>query len=383
MITQRDHNGARKNMSTTSLIVIQSTPFCNVDCSYCYLPQRDNRAKLSIVDLRRIFEKLITFPTIAERVTVVWHAGEPLVLGVDYYEAAFSCIQDICRDQLTVEHSFQTNGMLIEDAWCDLFERWDVGLGVSIDGPKHIHDAARKTRSGRGTYDKAIAGIQCLRSRGIPFYVISVLTKAALLEPDALFSFYEEFGIRDIGFNIEEKEGAHLSSSLEGEFDDQIIIKFFARLSELMRDKSFPMVVRELEETLTSIRFLDKNGPVNNLAIPFGIITIDVRGNVYTFSPELAGHSAPGFETFSIGNIFQDTFANLQSSPALVAIASQIGRGIELCRADCKYFPVCGGGAPANKVFENGTFASMETMHCRLTKKRVTDFLLTTIEEKL
>ena len=55
--------------------------------------------------------------------------------------------------------------------------------------------------------------------------------------------------------------------------------------------------------------------------------------------------------------------------------AGEIGEGIEMCRAECKYFPVCGGGVPSNKVFENGTFASTETMYCRLTKKRVTDFL--------
>lgn len=370
-------------MSNTSLIVIQSTPFCNIDCSYCYLAQRDNKIQLGMPELRLIFEKLVNFPTISERVTVVWHAGEPLVLGVDYYEAAFSSIRDICPSNLRIEHSFQTNGMLINDAWCALFKRWDVGLGVSVDGPKHVHDAVRKTRTGLGTHDKVIEGIKCLRKRSVPFYVISVLTKAALLEPDRLFSFYEEFDIRDVGFNIEEKEGRHLTSSLDDEFDGQIIIKFFSRLSELMRERQYPISVRELEETLTSIRFLDKHGPLNNLVTPFGIITIDVVGNVYTFSPELAGHSSREFPTFSIGNIFKDSFAGLESSAVLASMTSQINKGIDRCRAECSYFAVCGGGAPSNKVFENGTFASTETMHCRLTKMRVTDFVLATVEQNV
>src|SRR5579859_4100460 len=130
--------GGRAGMAVTSLVVLQSTPFCNINCSYCYLPQRDDRQKLDIADVGRIFEKLVTFPTIGERVTVVWHAGEPLVLGPEYYEAAFTCISEKCPKNLTVQQSFQTNGMLIDDAWCDLFERWDVSLGVSIDGPKNI-----------------------------------------------------------------------------------------------------------------------------------------------------------------------------------------------------------------------------------------------------
>jgi uncharacterized protein len=254
---------------------------------------------------------------------------------------------------------------------------------VSIDGPKPIHDATRKTRSGQGTYDKAIAGIQCLKKRNIPFYVISVLTKMAFLDPDAMFAFYEEFDIRDVGFNFEEQEGIHKTSSLGDDFDDQIVVRFFARFSELMHARDFPIAVRELEEVLTSIRFLQQEGPTNSLTIPFGIITIDVRGDVYTFSPELVGYSSKDFPTFSIGNIYRDSFADLEKSKNLLQMAAQIDRGIELCRAECKYFPVCGGGAPSNKVFENGTFACKETMYCRLTKKRVTDFVLSTIEERV
>lgn len=272
--------------------------------------------------------------------------------------------------------------MLINDEWCDLFEQWGVNLGVSVDGPKHIHDAARKTRAGKGTYDKTIAGIKCLQRRNIPFYVISVLSKVALLEPDAMFEFYKEFDIRDVGFNIEEHEGIHKNSTLGSNFDDQNVIKFFARFSNLMNEHEFIIAIRELEEILTSIRALETRGPMNNLTTPFGIITIDVRGDVYTFSPELVGYSASEFPTFSIGNIFDKTFDELRDSIVLKKMESQITQGIELCRTECKYFRVCGGGAPSNKVFENGTFASTETMYCRLTKKRVTDFLLSAIETK-
>jgi uncharacterized protein len=368
-------------MSITNLIIVQPTPFCNVDCVYCYLPNRSDRTTLALDDLRRMFEPLLRFPTVSERVTVVWHAGEPLVLGVDYYEAAFAAIRELTPPGLKVDHAFQTNGMLINDRWCDLFERWDVGIGVSVDGPKHIHDAMRKTRSRRGTYDKAIAGVRCLQRRNIPFYVISVLTKAAFLDPDGMFAFYHAFDIRDVGFNFEEEEGIHRTSTLSGGFDDHAVVRFFARFSELMREKQFPIAIRELEEVLASIRFLRPEGPTNNLTIPFGIITIGVDGEVYTFSPELAGYSSADFPTFSIGNIFRQSFSELQGSPVLARMQAQIGQGIDMCRSECKYFPVCGGGVPSNKVFENGSFASTETMYCRLTKKRVTDFVLTTLED--
>jgi uncharacterized protein len=370
-------------MPTTTLIVIQPTPFCNVDCSYCYLPNRNDRTKLSHVDLRSVFERLVTFPTISGKVTVVWHAGEPLVLSVDYYEEAFSAIRELSPSHLTFEHSFQTNGMLIDDRWCDLFERWSVSVGVSIDGPKHIHDASRKTRSGRGTYDRAVAGIRRLRARNLAFYIITVLTRAAFLDPDGMFGFYEEFDIHDVGFNFEEQEGVHKSSSLVGDFDERQVVRFFARFAELMRERDFPIAVRELEEVATSIRFLRAEGPINSLVTPFGIITIGVNGDVFTFSPELAGYSSAEFATFAIGNIFRDNFADLANSPTLAKMTAQINEGTALCRSECRYFAVCGGGTPSNKLFENDTFACSETVYCRLTKKRVTDFVLATIEDKM
>ena len=103
-------------------------------------------------------------------------------------------------------------------------------------------------------------------------------------------------------------------------------------------------------------------------------------GDIYTFSPEIAGYSSKDFDTFAIGNIFTNSFEEIEHSSVLKAMTSQIADGVELCRASCKYFSVCGGGAPSNKVFENGTFASASTIHCELTKKRVTDYLLETIE---
>jgi uncharacterized protein len=364
----------------TNLIILQPTPFCNINCSYCYLPERANRTTLTLDQIQVMFEKLVGFPTIEKRVTVVWHAGEPLVLGTDYYESAFTRIRACCPDNLKIDHAFQTNGMLINDKWCDLIKTWNIGVGVSIDGPRHINDAARKTRTGKGTFDKTVAGIRCLQKRDIPFYVISVLGKNALAEPDAIFSLYRDLDIRDVGFNIEEQEGIHTDSSLKHELGNDSLNKFLTRFSELMNKHDFPIVVRELEEALASIRYFDKKGPINNLVIPFGIITIDVRGEVYTFSPEIAGYSSKDFETFSIGNIFTNSFDELKNSNVLKSMSAQINEGIELCRAQCGYFPVCGGGAPSNKVFENGTFASTTTMHCELTKKRVTDFLLSKIE---
>ena len=366
--------------------MIQPTPFCNIDCTYCYLPERSNRAKLSEQDVVAIFERLLTFVKIgpSNALPIVWHAGEPLALGARYYETIFAALETIRPSWLKFDHAFQTNGILINDDWCDLFKKWDVGVGVSIDGPKHIHDLARRTRAGAGTHEKVMQGVRRLQSNGVTFYVIAVLTRAALLEPDAIFDFFRECEIYDVGFNIEEIEGINKTSSLDASRDEGLLVNFYGRFAHLITRHKYPLAVRELDQAMEAIQFSsDEASPINDQTEPLSILTIDVKGNLYTFSPELAGYSAPGFSNLSIGNLLHSTTEDIVNSPVLARLAEEIGRGVEMCRSSCEYFRFCGGGAPSNKIFENGTFASTETAYCRFTKKIPVDFVLRSVESKI
>src|SRR5207248_2905774 len=102
----------------------------------------------------------------------------------------------------------QTNATLITEDWCDFFSRHTLRVGVSLDGPKEIHDKYRRDRRGRGTFEKTLRGIQMLQKNGIPIYVIAVLHKESLQSPDQLFHFFEELRVSEVCFNIEEIESA-------------------------------------------------------------------------------------------------------------------------------------------------------------------------------
>jgi uncharacterized protein len=210
----------------TSLVVLQPTPFCNIDCRYCYLPNRRDRRSMAPDKVGVLFARLLEFPTVRDDMTLVWHAGEPLVLGPRYYEETFENIRRTAGDQIAVHHAFQTNGMLISDRWSDLFRKWDVIVGVSVDGPKPIHDASRVTRRGAGTFDQTLMGIACLQGNKIPYHVISVLTHAALGQVDEKFAFYRDNNILNVGFNFEEREGVNQRTAFDIDFDDRSIIRF-------------------------------------------------------------------------------------------------------------------------------------------------------------
>src|ERR1700684_2157110 len=167
-------------MPTVSFVVLQPTPFCNISCKYCYLPDRGSPARMSLATIERIFSELFSTDWAAENLYLIWHAGEPLVLPINYYSQAFDCIERLTPKGIKVSHAVQTNGMMIDDAWSQFFNKRGVSVGVSIDGPQDIHDANRVTRSGKPTFAEAIAGVRCLRRNNVNFSVISVLTDVSL-----------------------------------------------------------------------------------------------------------------------------------------------------------------------------------------------------------
>ena len=113
---------------------------------------------------------------------------------------------------------------------------------------------------------------------------------------------------------------------------------------------------------------------------PFGMLNVDCRGNVSTFSPELLGLKNPDYDNFIIGNVKTDSFEDMRRSPALAKMTRDIQAGVDACRNGCEYFSVCGGGAPVNKLAENKSFNSGRTSFCSLTQIVPVDLILDAME---
>jgi uncharacterized protein len=363
------------------LLVIQPTPFCNIDCRYCYLPDRNSKAVVARETLLNIFCQVFASGWVGECLSVVWHAGEPMVLPIEFYRDAFRLIDRLKFSELPVAHSFQTNGTLIDEAWCAFFAEERVNIGVSIDGPRQFHDRNRLTRSGRGTFDRTIAGIRLLRRHRVPFHVISVLSTASIAAPREMFDFYAAEGIERVCFNVEESEGDHVSRSFA---ETGVETAYYRFLSEFWRLAAAAprkiTFIREIEHAIQQVIRPAEAPFSNQLVEPFAVISMDWAGNISTFSPELLGLENPAYEDFLLGNINRDRLVDLPQQPNFARMLADIRAGVEMCRERCEYFSVCGGGEPVNKLAENGSFASTETTYCRLTKMRATDLVLDALE---
>src|SRR5277367_3535972 len=104
-------------------VVVQPTPFCNINCSYCYLPHRNVTTVMEQSTVTTLFAKVFSSGWTRDGLTVIWHAGEPLVVPVSFYQTAFEAIEALRPASLQLRHSIQTNGMLITAEWCDLFKK--------------------------------------------------------------------------------------------------------------------------------------------------------------------------------------------------------------------------------------------------------------------
>ena len=196
------------------LLIVQASPFCNIDCDYCYLRSRSETRRIQIATVQHLIKSIFRNNLVREKLSVVWHAGEPLTLPLSFYESVFSAIRDIGLSEAQITHHIQTNGMLISDQWCEFIKQHGIRIGVSIDGPAELHDRHRKTRLGRGTHTQAMQGVEKLRAHGIPFHVIAVITPDSLSRVDEIFDFFDACGAYQVGFNIEEQEGIHTVSTL-------------------------------------------------------------------------------------------------------------------------------------------------------------------------
>ncbi|MBK1687777.1 cyclophane-forming radical SAM/SPASM peptide maturase GrrM/OscB [Rubrivivax gelatinosus] len=360
------------------LLILQGTPFCNIDCGYCYLPGRGDRSRLAVETVSRLADRLAVEGLLGTKLEVLWHSGEPLTLPIGLYESYFSTLRSRLSDETEVGLSVQTNAVLINKAWCELFKRFEVKVGVSLDGPAFLHDRFRRDRRGKGTHNDAFAGLRLLQQNGLEPHVICVLTKDSLQFPDAIFEFFQEAGVGTVCFNVEEAEGAHLSTSLQYSHVAEDARGFFSRYFELLERKGSHW----LRERDTAMRALMSRSHKNSLVTPYSIITVGWNGDYSTFSPEL--HNQPvGGERFVFGSVVdpRDTF--LGSLRRRDQWVKGIAAGVQICRESCRYFDMCGGGTPSNKLCEHGTFEASETLKCRLATQLPIEIMARRIQSQL
>lgn len=349
------------------LLLLQATPFCNLDCSYCYLPGRTRTNRMTLDTLAKALAWVRRMGCRDDSWCLVWHVGEPLAVPVEWYREAHQLCGEVLNDR-PLELNFQTNGTLLGPEWIRLAEEDPrVRICVSLDGPEWIHDLQRRNRGGRGTHAQALRGALALKAAGVPFDAICVLGEESLAHPDALFDFFAELGPRFLSFNPINIDGVNQRSPIaESPEAGARYRRCLRRIAELyLRERTFTILNFHFAEQALRNPLKVSQLDGTRLTRPWRAVSVDAFGDVHTFSPSLLGLDLPGVGK-AIGNVHRDSFESTTQSRALSWLREEIEHGVEACRSTCPHFSHCGGGSPAHKWFEHKSFRSTETAYCRL-----------------
>jgi uncharacterized protein len=187
------------NIQPPSAFHIMTKPrgaICNLDCKYCYFLSKerlypDSDFRMSDNLLEEYIRQYIEAQTASE-VTFAWQGGEPLLMGLEFYQQAISYQQKYARPGMHITNTLQTNGVTLDDAWCRFFKTHDFLIGVSLDGPRALHDHYRVDKGGQPTFERVMAGIRRLQNHKVEFNILTTVHAANADHPLEVYRFLRD-----------------------------------------------------------------------------------------------------------------------------------------------------------------------------------------------
>ena len=188
---------------------------CNLACGYCYYlgkgpGGRDDAPARMAPGLLETYIARHIAASPDEIIRFSWHGGEPTILGIDYFRAAVAIERELCPPGRTIANGLQTNGTLLDEEWGGFLAAEGFSVGLSLDGPREIHDRHRLTRDGRSSFDETMRGYGILRRHGVPTDVLCVVGAHNAGRPLEVYSFFREIGASYLTFLplVERRPGA-------------------------------------------------------------------------------------------------------------------------------------------------------------------------------
>ena len=169
---------------------------CNLDCAYCFFLDKEalypgSRFRMSDAMLEHYIRQLVESHR-ADTVNIAWQGGEPTLMGLDFYRRAMALAEKYRRPGMKFLHTLQTNGTLLDDEWAAFFKEHDFLIGISIDGPRDVHDVYRVDKGGRPTFDKVMRGLRLLQKHGVEYNVLTTVNGVNADYPLEVYRFLRD-----------------------------------------------------------------------------------------------------------------------------------------------------------------------------------------------
>jgi uncharacterized protein len=166
---------------------------CNLDCAYCFFLKKESLYPDSTFRMTdEVMESYVRQTIEAQLPSIAWQGGEPTLMGLDFFRRVMAIERKYLKPGQQIENTLQTNGILIDEAWCRFLRDHNFLVGLSLDGPRELHDAFRKDKAGNPTFDKVVAAVRLMQRYGVEFNILCTVNALNSLQPLEVYHFFRD-----------------------------------------------------------------------------------------------------------------------------------------------------------------------------------------------
>jgi len=170
---------------------------CNLDCKYCFFLSKDmlypgSKFRMSDEVMEQYIRQLIEAHRRVPEVNIAWQGGEPTLMGLEFFERAVAIAEKYKRPGQRLLHTMQTNGTKLDDAWGAFLKQHNFLIGLSVDGPRAMHDTYRVNKGGAGSFDQVMRGWEVLRGHDVDFNILCTVHAANQDHPLEVYHFFRD-----------------------------------------------------------------------------------------------------------------------------------------------------------------------------------------------
>lgn len=370
-------------MNPICMYLLKVTEFCNLNCPYCYIFNLKDSSfqgkprvmPLDLVEIAASKMMGLAREQCVEELTISLHGGEPMLAGMNWFREALSILRRAADGQVKLKFFMQTNGVLVDKRWADLFEELGIQVGLSMDGPPEVHNRYRIDFAGRGTYEATVRALRLLQPRkGVFTGILCVIDPTA----DGLTTYrhFRDLGVERIDFlwpldHNWNTPPPGLENSTVTPYADYLIPIF----DDWWREDNKTVRIRYFDHILLNL-FGAQDGIDSLGGNPISITTIDSDGSLEPVDSLRA--CGDGFTNLGL-NIRRHSISALYEAQLFKTALAGRDNLCEICRA-CPFHDVCGAGYLPHRYSHARGFAN-PSVYCRDLWKLISHILDAAVEK--
>jgi len=344
---------------------------CNLDCQYCFYLKKerlypDSNFRMSD-EVLEVYTRQYIEAQQAPEVVFAWQGGEPTLMGLEFFEKALAFQEKYKKPGMRIQNALQTNGTLLDEAWCRFFHDHHFLIGISLDGPRHLHDAYRVDKGGKPTFERVMRGVALMKQHQVEFNVLACVNAVTAREPLAVYRFLrDEVGAHFIQFiPIVERqnedgypEGEDAGYALRAQVSARTVSgRAYGRFLNAIFDEWVRRDVGQVYVQIFDVALAAWAGYRPGLCIfeeTCGqAMAIEHNGDLYACDH----YVEPGYR---LGNVMETPLDEMAGSEAQVRFGNAKRDTLPRACRECPVRFVCNGGCPKNRILRTPPSAGRE-----------------------